>query len=595
MRQEASSRNRKSRRARRIERTASAPSTSVRRESVTTMPLSQPQTHVICNPTIDTDKLVIDVDAANVKEPLRGSRHEPINIDSSPIKIRPKETNEVTNSFFAPRKRSVNTGANRTRREPEQSAPWPGGGDQHVRGLQSTFLPTHLDFARAFFDPTREELELSLKFLEAQPERVVSRQCPSGYPIPQQATSLAEHQPFLTIAKDHNLPSSLTRFTSPITDAPRSCQEAWNERWHPRLAAEVIGNEERAHYLRDWLSALEVQTVRQPATRDSTVIPDIFSIEHSQPSRLKKGVYNTKRPAVIRMVDKSRRKRRRTDSDDSEIEDWIADDDETENPWRQATPFFDDHEELPDHIEEGGSPWKPRMTRLKRRRAEESESANPELGSPVVQPQEDPKYDFTAYLTNTILLCGPTGCGKTAAVYACAEELGWEVFEVYPGIGKRNGASLLSLVGDAGKHHLVGKGSTRTAPSQDTQKRGMIASFFSGKDSSTSPEIDLALNAENNNPPSNAPLIALEQHLSSEVLSSISNRENEPTQMLNRQSIILLEEVDILFGEDVHFWPTVVTLIKESKRPVVMTCNGALVILMIIPYPVKKELLPFRS
>ncbi|KAF7332213.1 AAA family protein [Mycena kentingensis (nom. inval.)] len=129
---------------------------------------------------------------------------------------------------------------------------------------------------------------------------------------------------------------------------------------------------------------------------------------------------------------------------------------------------------------------------------------------------------FGKHLTNTILLHGPSGVGKTAAVYACAEELDWEVFEVNPGIGRRNSASLDALIGEVGKNHLVRKSQL------GFRRRDDEAVDFGFKFNASA-----------------------------------------------RQSVILLEEVDILYKEDSNFWSAVVRLISESRRPVILTCNDA--------------------
>lgn len=113
--------------------------------------------------------------------------------------------------------------------------------------------------------------------------------------------------------------------------------------------------------------------------------------------------------------------------------------------------------------------------------------------------EEDP-------LLNILLVAGPPGVGKTAAVYTAAEETHYSVFEIHAGM-RRSGRDLMAYVGEMAKSHMV-----------DGQR----------------------------------------QASGSEV----------------RQSLILLENADILFEEDKGFWGAVVELAQSSKRPIVMTCNG---------------------
>ncbi|KAL6809595.1 hypothetical protein J3E69DRAFT_351075 [Trichoderma sp. SZMC 28015] len=160
-------------------------------------------------------------------------------------------------------------------------------------------------------------------------------------------------------------------------------------------------------------------------------------------------------------------------------------------------------------------------------------------------------------LTNAIVLSGPHGSGKTAAVYAVAKELDFEIFEINAG-SRRSGKDILEKVGDMTRNHLVQHNraeSTAIDPEEvandiNSGKQGMMTSFFKPKTTAQPTK------------PQRAKLPG----------ESVEKETKAPPKS-QKQSLILLEEVDILFEEDKQFWATLTSLIAQSKRPFIMTCN----------------------
>lgn len=174
--------------------------------------------------------------------------------------------------------------------------------------------------------------------------------------------------------------------------------------------------------------------------------------------------------------------------------------------------------------------------------------------------------------SNIILLSGDHGVGKTASVYTAADQLGYEVFEINSGT-RRSGKDIMSMVGEMTKSHLVAFGlpqkffgaaaatsESRTATNSDPSKKRRLNPCLSSQGFNDPPKGDGLLKhflrKKELSPPSSKP----KQHPSTT---------NEP-----KQSLILLEEVDLLFEEDKGFWTSVIELSQKSKRPIIMTCNG---------------------
>lgn len=323
--------------------------------------------------------------------------------------------------------------------------------------------------------------------------RPKQRSYDNGHTSSQQTTPyFVAAQPALMAAKDRRSASK---------------RETWAELYRPMKAAEVLGNEVEATYLRDWLQTLSV------------------------------GSTGEKKRPIMRKVNRATGKL---------FEDWIVDD----------AGIFGDPVDVDDLHED-------------EEQVEYVEYDEPDLafGQRV---DEYPSLDIWQ-LTNTILLTGPNGSGKTAAVYAAATELGWEVFEVNPGMGRRTGANLMSWVGDVGKNHLVVNGSKM---SEDSSKAaGALQSFFAtnGKaNQEQATDDDNYPIAVSGSQGSQADPIHIDespmQEAALDLESAMSNKV--------RQSLILIDEADILYGEETTFWPALAALISESRRPVIITCNG---------------------
>ncbi|KAM9749092.1 ATPase family AAA domain-containing protein 5 isoform 2-T2 [Dama dama] len=214
-------------------------------------------------------------------------------------------------------------------------------------------------------------------------------------------------------------------------------------------------------------------------------------------------------------------------------------------------------------------------------------------------------------LCNTVLITGPTGVGKTAAVYACAQELGFKIFEVNAS-SQRSGRQILSQLKEATQSHQVDKQgvnsqkpcffnsynigkspkklcspkkvvtSPRKLPPPSPQSNGpkrtlppkTLANYFKV---SSKPKNNEQIGAlpENNKGIKNS----FEQKQIIQTKSTNTTNSNvkefgaEEPNRKNATSLILFEEVDVIFEEDAGFLNAVKTFMATTKRPVILTTS----------------------
>ncbi|KAI0702979.1 hypothetical protein C8T65DRAFT_741459 [Cerioporus squamosus] len=501
---------------------------------------------------------IVIVDSSPVASPatLSNAVHAPPRIPVPPKPVW---------SIFAPRKRpdeSTSSQGHDGKYSAKPSAPYPDDASQHVRGPQTLYNAPLTHFSpRPLRHPAAPDPDADAS--------IYSRLVPGpsqGDSSPDAPALVGEHTPVDAPARERILNSiplshrtypaiarlleSTPTGTPPAPGLPADAHSLWSNKWRPRRADQVLGNEQSALYLREWLLALKLHisgTVEPPASNPGVVEQN--GKQKVAKAKKAKGPRGTKRPRIVRDVE---RKRRRVDSEEPE-DSWIVSDSEGDDPL-DVIGFSED------------DPTSPRLSRLKRATGDDFPEAE-YLGSvpeehPVLPFSDDippfsctpPKFGDTVY--NTLLLAGPSGCGKTAAVYACAEELGWEVFEVYPGIGERSGSAMQKLIGEVGKNHLVTQNQHQVKADKAKSRAKAKSNFFAKR-----------VISDDEGDPSEPQLPPIE----TAVTEDVAQHAQLPAEV--SQSIVLIEEVDVLYREDTNFWPTVVKIIKECRRPVVMTCN----------------------
>ncbi|NXP36741.1 ATAD5 protein, partial [Leiothrix lutea] len=217
-------------------------------------------------------------------------------------------------------------------------------------------------------------------------------------------------------------------------------------------------------------------------------------------------------------------------------------------------------------------------------------------------------------LCNTVLITGPPGVGKTAAVYACAQELGFKIFEVNASC-QRSGRQILSQLKEATQSHQVdkkgvnahkpcffnscstskspkkmyspkkvisprkpplspkGAGLKRSLPPKTLANYFKISTKRKGTDGEATSEEKNGGNTQN----------SLEVKKDAQI-KPINKEEGGEHNRKSATSLILFEEVDIIFDEDAGFLSAIKTFMATAKRPVILTTNDPTFSLMFDGY-----------
>ncbi|KAH8668124.1 hypothetical protein BGZ60DRAFT_431413 [Tricladium varicosporioides] len=316
----------------------------------------------------------------------------------------------------------------------------------------------------------------------------------------------------------HSIATSMSAF-----DRGQCEPQPWIQKYSPKSALEVLQSGPEAVILKEWLQTLVVMSVETGVEKS-----------RSRGSSLSRG-------SKAEIIGKRKRKSKKLDG-------FVVSSDEEFNDMDEIT----DPEDNP--LALGG------QTLLKKTVIRAGDAAQRGSKEPL-------------RLSNAVVMSGPHGCGKSASVYAVAKELDFEVFEINAS-SRRSGKDILEKVGDMTRNHLVQQSHVPVSINEDNERidealakdlqsgrQGTMNSFFKPKE------------------PTKPKTMTKNQSLTAKrVTSKADTGISKASPKQQKQSLILIEEADIIYEEDKQFWATIISLVAQSKRPLIITCNDESVI-----------------
>ncbi|TDH02801.1 hypothetical protein EPR50_G00156510 [Perca flavescens] len=262
--------------------------------------------------------------------------------------------------------------------------------------------------------------------------------------------------------------------------------------------------------------------------------------------------------------------------------------------------------------------WKLRTDREERKKQKDKKQEEGSNDSDWDCGEED--FQDGEDMCNTMLITGPTGVGKTAAVYACAQELGFKVFEVNAS-SQRSGRLILSQLKEATQSHQVDSqgvnankptyfnsygssvgtlkpGSSPrkvnsprrvvSSPRKHPQsprgaKRGglaptSLANFFkmgrpTAKETPNTKKNEQTASSKKVIKAKECANTHKDPAVKSPTSTTYKEKNNEEPNKKTATSLILFEEVDVIFDDDSGFLAAIKTFMTTTKRPVIMTTS----------------------